>query len=204
MNHLWTSLTDQDQAPKKVTACGALYLWKTFFIGIVVLWIGSASAKGQDPIIHAGTIEISEQWHSSSVHVISDNLTISSTGSVTIDPGTIIKIQANRSISIHGIWNSVGTIEAPVIITSIKDDQYGGDTNGDGASNGVANDWGNLLFEADALTGSNQSTLIHTKILYGNQVFSRAELSITNCEIAFMQDNGIEFRNTTGTVTRPY
>ncbi len=136
------------------------------------------------------------------IRVVSGEAVISEAAMI-VHPGAVFKMDPNTGFrcSNNAILRMVGEEASPIIITSSRDDSILGDTNGDGASSGAPYDWRSIMFESNALVGEGESVIAHTKIFYGNEVFSRAELSITNCEIAFMQDNGIEFRNTTGTVT---
>lgn len=69
---------------------------------------------------------------------------------LTFDPGVVIKLKtATSSVVIHGFTTieNRATREEPVYFTSYKDDEHGGDTNGDGdASAPAPGDWGSLYF----------------------------------------------------------
>ena len=104
-------------------------------------------------------------------YVIANDLTISSTH--IIPAGTIIKIQDNwesysggyqykRRFIVNGTLNIQGESGNEVIFTSLRDDTYGGDTNGDGtATVPTVGDWGYIK-----LTGSGNS-IDHCIMQYG-------------------------------------
>jgi parallel beta-helix repeat protein len=94
------------------------------------------------------------------------NVQIESTGSLTLEPGTIIKFDDEASygqVTIEGDLIAEGTEEDEIIFTSLKDDTYGGDTNGDAfGSFPQKGDWMQIY-----LTGSADATISHSRIQYG-------------------------------------
>jgi subtilisin-like proprotein convertase family protein/methionine-rich copper-binding protein CopC len=101
---------------------------------------------------------------------------------MVVEPGTVIKLRA-ANIDVGGPVAQLaagaalqlrgeGTIR-PIIVTSLKDDQIGGDTNGDG-NNSVAQaaDWGGIVFR----DGSDDTLSIinHALITYGGGPVPRA------------------------------
>jgi hypothetical protein len=115
-----------------------------------------------------------------------DGLSVEDGGVLTIQPGVVIK-RAGRfagtqsTITINdGTLIAEGTVEAPIIFTHITDDDYGGDTNNDGAeSSPQPGDWSNVI-----ITGENgNGTLSHCLFRYGgapNRVSDLAALQVTN------------------------
>lgn len=80
---------------------------------------------------------------------------------LTLNPGTVIKFR-DQSSSLHnyGAYIIAGTVDEPVVLTSIKDDEYGGDTNNDGtATTPAAGDWSHVYF-ASGSTGSIDYAII--------------------------------------------
>ncbi|MBN1552392.1 right-handed parallel beta-helix repeat-containing protein [bacterium] len=110
-----------------------------------------------------------------------------------MEAGTILKMETG-AITINGTFQSQGTSVSPVVITSIKDDTLGGDTNNDGdASLPVPGDWQRLYISGNS-TGSSFN---YTVLAYGGQssypmIDWRGDSAvITNCTISNAQDTGI-------------
>jgi hypothetical protein len=97
-------------------------------------------------------------------YVISGQFGVGITGTLTLDPGIVLKFaDANSGMSIGGDLVARGTEEAPVVLTSLDDDSFGGDTKRDGAfGSPAAGDW-----QAIALTNTGEVWLEHAVVLYG-------------------------------------
>jgi len=128
--------------------------------------------------------------------IINQDLSINKSARLTISPGTIIKFNSEGSdIHVNGSIVASGTIEKPVIFTSIDDDSSGGNTDNDEyesiPSHGT---WGGIWF--DQTNGENLFNFAHFK--YGgintnsgmiNLLYSN--LVIENCIIAHSRQNGL-------------
>ncbi len=92
---------------------------------------------------------------------------------VTIKPGAVLKMRSGFVPVIDGTLRVLGTADDPVVFTSLKDDEHGGDTNGDGvcdpgnASSTAAcpspGDWHSITIGPT----SASSTLEHVIVRYG-------------------------------------
>ncbi|MEK7117775.1 MAG: right-handed parallel beta-helix repeat-containing protein, partial [Patescibacteria group bacterium] len=110
----------------------------------------------QDITLHSADLPI----------IISGGLTIPVGQTLTIAPGTVIKLDSwpsFGSITAQGALKSLGTKDQPIYFTSIKDDAIGGDTNGDATTTSPAvKDWNAIYLE-----NGSKADFSHTIIRYG-------------------------------------
>ena len=123
---------------------------------------------------------------------ILNNITYAPTGDITvgfgatwtINPGIVFKLgrvyydPVGTSINIDGALVANGKPDSLIVFTSMGDDAFGGDNNGDGASSQPAvGQWGGINFRS---TTNTVTTLVNNvRIRYGG-FFSTRGMSFTN------------------------
>lgn len=108
--------------------------------------------------------------------------TINNSGRLNIGNGNILKFRDNTTFSVSGklISNTVNT----VVMTTIRDDSYGGDNNSDGnATIPAASNWNGLIFNETAVDSA--CILNNALIRYANSALtvSGANPSLSNIEL---------------------
>jgi len=98
-------------------------------------------------------------------YVLTGSKTIDAGRSLTITPGCLLKSTGGVVLFIDGVLKSLGSSVNPVVLTSIRDDSRGGDTNNDGSSVGAGNDWGGIYFRNSSIDSS--CVLQYTEIYFG-------------------------------------
>lgn len=120
-----------------------------FFCFIINFFIITKTAQAQ---IYINTNVV---WDNSEVRVVSDNVFVMSEASLTIEPGTIVKLDEGVLINVMGDLNIIGTSNEPIILTSVKDDLAGGDTNNDGdATLPAPGDWLGIVVSGDEMSAN--------------------------------------------------
>lgn len=122
-----------------------------------------------------GTIHDQREWSNTDVvYYLESTVTIAAgAGRLTLPAGLVVKFayvsqsDANVSLVVNGSLVVLGTAEAPVILTSERDDTANGDTNGDGPSTGERGDWYHIVFN----NSSDDATCMieHAEIRYAGR-----------------------------------
>ena len=157
--------------------------------------------------IAGGTINSDSTWDiSGSPYVVQGSITIGASGTLNISAGVVVKFLIRNEIKINGIIQCNGTISNRVVFTSIKDDSYGGDTNGDGwTTQPSRGDWAgiwiynssNKISNCLLRYGGSSSNTSYNALLY----ISNCSPEITNCTIEESYNYGVSIDGVTSDFT---
>ena len=65
-------------------------------------------------------------------YLIVSNVTVEPGATLTLDPGVVVKFEGgDDGLWVQGGLVAVGTVADSIVFTSVRDDVYGGDTDGD-------------------------------------------------------------------------
>lgn len=138
-----------------------------------------------------GTISSNQTWRDGCVYHVTDNITVKNNVTLTIMPGAIIKFDSEKSLIVEsgGTLIAEGTVNHPIVFTSFKDDDFGGDSNKD--SDYTAPDYGDW----NQIRVSGTASLDHVIIRYAGSSTSGingALYGTDNC-IVSLQNSVLEF-----------
>lgn len=134
-------------------------------------------------VYHHGTVSANETWLASKTHIVDGNLYVTGC-TITIEPGTIVRVQNGYTIKFSGQnteLQATGTAEAPITFTS-------------DLTTPTSGCWGGLYFESGINT---TSMLKYCKIEYAGSSngainLNSATISVENCEISKSAKYGVK------------
>lgn len=139
---------------------------------IFILFLNFYTLTAQTPL--SGAVENLKLTVDKSPYIIEDNLTIKETGQLTIEKGCVLLFKPFTGIIVEGSFVAEGTIEKPVIFTTINDNKFNIE------SRVLPNpfDWNGILITAKA-NNVRLSNFILAYSVYGIRSM-KVELAITN------------------------
>ncbi len=165
---------------------------------LLVLQAAIATAA-QATVNVTGTISQDTDWTSDNVYLVTGDVTIGQGIKLTIHPGTIVKFNSGRQLNVNqGILIAQGDFGNEIIFTSYRDDSAGGDTNGDGPSQGQPGDWQSVAFNnavpcagGSCEAGESGTILSNCRLRYGKLHIYRSDIIVDSCEITNSASQGI-------------
>jgi hypothetical protein len=157
------------------------------------------------PLWHtvSGNISSNTTWLSGHTYKVSGDIAVNSGVTLTVQPGAIVKFDTATSsnLIVNGTLTAAGSTASTTVFTSVKDDLFGGDFNGDGTSTTpAAGDWGNII-----VNSGGTATIGYGVIRYGGDSGATdgmirnngGVISIATSSVVYSETAGI--RNTSGT-----
>ena len=128
----------------------------------------TGNGNSTDGIVIAGTVATNQSWSSEPGFpiVLLSTVTVNNNVELNVEAGTVVKFGSIVQLNVRGTLNATGSAENMVIFTSLKDDTYDGDTNGDDESSSAEpGDWAGIYLNGSGTQGIGEFD--YCKIRYG-------------------------------------
>ncbi len=128
--------------------------------------------------------------------IVNTSVVVREGASLKFTAGTVIKFNYTwDNMDVYGTLITDGSVEYPVVFTSLKDDMYGGDTNSDlDATAAGYGDWAAVILRAT----SSGNQMDHTYLRYGGGAGTSSSLEMYSgqselnaCKIDYSVERGI-------------
>jgi len=163
------------------------------------------SGNGLDVLLDGGTIAGPTVWALKSTYslYLENGVTIAAGATLTIRPGTVVKVAQQDGLYVDGALDARGTAGAPIHFTDWRDDTVGGDANHDGTASVPAADWWRHI----VVRSAGQAVLEWCRIAYagywdryGIHKTGSGDLQFRHSTVAHSSGYGMNVTNNTGDV----
>ena len=178
----WTQLTPDPVTDPTYRATGLTNATTYHFTVTATDTSGNESPKSEPAhatptppsvVKHCGALAHDESWDATALHRVTCDVRVPPGVRLEIGPGAIVKFDANVGLVVDGNLVVAGSPQAMTTLTSIADDEHGGDTNGDGSSSAaVAQGWTGISVSGDGTFGISSAS-----ITYATAIISKGSLA---------------------------
>lgn len=154
----------------------------------------SGSGNGVNGIGIQGTVVTNQVWSTTPLFplVLTGQVFVNNGITLALDAGAVIKSESSGEFFVYGTLDVNGTAESNVVITSLKDDSYGGDSNNDGsASSPAPGDWKGIYLNGAGSGYDAIGTFDYCRIRYGGNIVATSYES----NVYFYQSKSGYFKN---------
>ncbi|MDP2359832.1 MAG: right-handed parallel beta-helix repeat-containing protein [bacterium] len=158
------------------------------------------SGNGINGLSLSGTVanQVWGECLGSFAYVLTGTVTVSAPDTLRLEAGAQVKGGAGQQLRAEGVLIATGTPEAPVRMTSLTDDEWGGDTNGDGdATTALPGDWYGLNAHG-YLSLNGELWLEHCQVRYGGSGSNAANILLAYSDRAELRHCLVERSSSSG------
>ena len=134
----------------------------------------TGSGNGVNGIGIQGSVVTNKVWSTDPLFpiVLTGQVVVNDDITLALDSGAVIKSDPSGEFLVWGTLDVNGTAAYPVVITSLKDDSYGGDSNNDSsASSPAPGDWRGIYLNGNS-GNDGVGTFDYCRIRYGGNILN--------------------------------